>query len=306
MNQHLRGGGNYLNEGGIGVALFLILSGAVLITNYGNELKIGQFFKKRVIRIFIPLCISYVIMFIILCILFNNTWENVNKLGLLFSLFGLEFFSGAGLPTFWLVGEWFNTIIIIMYIIFPLLRLMLKKIPIISTILITCIFVANVHFKILTYGGGWFSITNSLMVFWIGMIIGYYKPKYKYEMFVAGIIGIIPVIIFAQSINSCMFYLLTLLFSTFLFMIMGVINYSNKLTDFISKYNFEIYLLHHRILIWLLPLLAASFTSTIKELFIFVVLFWFICGCSKLLNITVLQINKFRSFFSSDNFRVSN
>ncbi len=282
-----------LNEGGIGVALFFILSGAVLMTRYRDEIKVGQFFKRRVVRIFIPFWIAFAVFFVISCLLLKSSWSELNNIGVFWSLMGLDLFGGAGLPTFWLVGEWFTTVIIIMYVIFPLLRLLLKKIPVLTTILIVLLFVLNLHFKIATYGDGWFSITNSLLVFWIGMLIGYYKPKFKWGMFYCGIIGMILTLVLLKQINELMFYLPTVLFSTFLFMIMGVINYSNKLTNFLSKYNFEIYLVHHRILIWIIPLMQYSFSSTLKELLLFVIIFWFICCCSKLLNVLVSWLDKF-------------
>lgn len=120
--------------GGLGVGLFFILSGALLWHNYGDEEKFSTivFFKKRIIRICIPLWISFVVSLLISSIS-NGGYINYvkeNLLGCIISFFGFNFagdlWNRIGINTVWITGEWFTSVILVVYSLFPLLRKLLK------------------------------------------------------------------------------------------------------------------------------------------------------------------------------------
>ena len=53
-------GSGSLNIGAVGVAIFCILSGALLIKRYNEKLQAKEFFKKRVLRVLVPHMICYI------------------------------------------------------------------------------------------------------------------------------------------------------------------------------------------------------------------------------------------------------
>lgn len=82
--------------GGIGVVLFFCLSGSLLIKNYRENFKVRSFIKKRLIRIYIPQFITYMLAFIIWSIVYSSIYTIKSIPGILVSLFGMDYFGGGG------------------------------------------------------------------------------------------------------------------------------------------------------------------------------------------------------------------
>lgn len=145
---------------GVGVVLFFCLSGALLIKKYKENFNTLQFIKKRLLRIYIPHWISYVIAFIVSYSVYANTYTFKSIMGILFSFLGMDYFGESlyaiyNIPTYWLVGEWFTAVIVILYCIFPVLRFLYIKREKTTTIIIMLIFILNLKLQILSYGSGW-------------------------------------------------------------------------------------------------------------------------------------------------------
>ena len=277
-------GGGYnlhLNLGGVGVAMFFMLSGALFIKKYRNKCEVGKFYKKRLIRIFIPHWISYIMVVLVYLIAFPERLVGVPFYSYLLSFFALDFFGQPlyemGISTFWLVGAWFTTVILIIYLLFPLLRWLYVKHKAIGTILITAIFILNMKFEILTYGGGYFSITNGIMCFWMGMIIEDIKKYYDGWGFLA-VIGALAMY-FAVNPTELfgLHYFPNFIYSTLLFIAMSKMNFSTKFGDYVSKYNFELYLMHQRIFIIFIPIFLPYMTGTPQIIFFAFIMVIVIC-----------------------------
>lgn len=84
-------GGGY-GLGRIGVILFCMLSGALLIKRYNDNFNAKQFFKKRFLRIYIPHCIAYLFVFTYYMIMRPTYFKQNWLYGVLFSFLGLDFF----------------------------------------------------------------------------------------------------------------------------------------------------------------------------------------------------------------------
>ena len=262
-------GRGVINFGGIGVALFFMISGALLIAKYENSFNIKNFYLKRLIRIEIPQMICFFCAFWCQYLISPNI-INSQISGVIISLFGLNYSGDLWIHYFsiyplWIVGEWFTAVIIILYIFFPLLRWLYIKHCLVGGIIITLIFLVNLKYEILTRGGGWFSITNGLMCFWVGMLFEKYKQKLCTKSIT---IILILVAILYWSINPSQIlgymYLSCFIFSTILLIILYQIKYSNKFTQFICKNNYEIYLVHHRVFILFLPALLTPASNTLQ------------------------------------------
>lgn len=136
--------------GGLGVSLFLIISGAALMYNYGDResLDLRTFYTKRAKTLYPMFWVAFVVANILLFIR-NNGYIFVprHKITAIFSLFGMDGYASAfGVGTFYTLGEWFLGFIILFYIVFPLLRVGVNKMPIATVCIVLALYAATVAF----------------------------------------------------------------------------------------------------------------------------------------------------------------
>ncbi|MCR5503509.1 MAG: acyltransferase [Lachnospiraceae bacterium] len=121
----------------VGVGLFFMLSGAgLMLSGEGkNGFSVKDFYRKRFVRILIPFYIVYAAYFLYLLIWNGGKTADLfagrgaNPLSAVFTLLGMDaYLSNFGIPTYSLgIGEWFLGCLVIMYLIYPLLRRLLKR-----------------------------------------------------------------------------------------------------------------------------------------------------------------------------------
>lgn len=248
--------------GGVGVGLFFVLSGALLWKTYKEELPVMVFYKKRISRIFIPYWLAYVLVLPIVYLGTQNIFSYIlncgfrNVIPLLGLCYSREFWEQFNIiPGPMLVGEWFTTVIIILYFLFPLLHWLFKHHRITTTVFISTVFAVNLYMEVLTFHGGYFSITNGLMYFWLGMLFDEYKSKFN--NCIGGIAWLIIVaLLYAKPEKILWVTYLPCFFlsiSTFIYIYYLCIN--GQFAKYVCRYNYEVYLLHHRIFLVLMPLL---------------------------------------------------
>ncbi|MCQ2789261.1 MAG: acyltransferase family protein [bacterium] len=237
-----------IDFGKIGVGLFFMLSGAVLLmTDKGT---VGDYYKRRLKRLYYPLWISFILLFFVSSLV-SHKLISTDIIGTIVTFFGLDY---CGPPwTFWditpcyVIGEWFTTVIILLSVLFPVLKWMFAKARLISTIIIFLIFALNLKLRIMTGYGGAFSLTYPLMFFWLGMCFQYYKKYLNNKIIICNLILLI-VLWFVNPTHFLGFWILpSFVFDVLLFTVLYKINFSNWFTKFICKYNYELYLVHHRI-----------------------------------------------------------
>ena len=299
-----RNGETMLSIGRIGVVIFCILSGALLIKRYNEKLQAKEYFKKRVLRVLIPHMVCFILVFAYYWItrptFFGKNWIPSALLSLLGGDFwGTFTYEHFGFSNIWIVGEWFTSIILILYVLFPLLRWVYKKNKSIPTILITILFFANLKYEILTYHDGWFSITNCLMCFWVGMLLEPIKHKFNKWVIMVTLALSIGLFIWNPANILGFMYLPVFIMGVLLFIMMTKLNFKTKATDYICKYSFEIYLIHHRVFILILPYIITKVAAnTISEILFFAILLWLTCKLSeylqKLVNLVIKGIDKIK------------
>ena len=156
-----------------------------------------------------------------------------------------------------------------------ILKYLFKKARLITTIVISLIFLVNLKLQILSGCEGWFSISNGLMAFWTGMLFQEYKQYITNPLIIgSGIICIITFIMNPSNILGVDYtkQLICLIFSALLFIVLYNIKISNPFTKYVSKYNYEIYLVHHRIFILFFPALITIKSNNLQVIFAFLVL----------------------------------
>ena len=129
--------------GNWGVSLFFIISGAALMYVYQDRLDLKTFYKKRFLSIYPMFWMAYIVAFAFLYAR-NHVIPGAGtpKVNFLFTILGMDGMLAAYLPTFYILGEWFLGTIILMYLLFPLLRLGVEKQPALTAAAILVIYAA--------------------------------------------------------------------------------------------------------------------------------------------------------------------
>lgn len=115
---------------GVGVNLFLFLSGyGLTISSLREEFKIGEFYKKRLLRLFVPFWIILAIFLLLDFFFLHISYSSTYILKILFGFFpSADLFTDINSPL------WFFTPILFYSLVFPLL--FLRKYPWFTAILV--------------------------------------------------------------------------------------------------------------------------------------------------------------------------
>lgn len=131
-----------------GVAMFFMISGAGLINKYYYNFSVKDFYRKRVLSIYIPFWICYCLVFI-WHYFWNSFQVNFNApiKNIWLTVFGIDGIAGVyGIPTFYQIGEWYLGILLLIYIVFPIWRIVFIKSPsmiLLVTIVLRIIIINN-------------------------------------------------------------------------------------------------------------------------------------------------------------------
>lgn len=244
--------------GKIGVTLFFMLSGAALMYNYDGNIDLKKYFKKRFLGIYPMFWIAYICVF--LFIFYQNKSIVYNDMPIykfLYSFFAMDGYLNSYTKTPYILGEWFIGCIIIIYILFPLYKLLLDKFPKVFFIISTLINFSLLFF----YKNTKMPINRNLFVCSYSFILGMYLIKYMkniklWQMICSTITFIATYILFVKinsnSINAKV--ILVNIMGYNLFVILAYIGEKiknekiKKIFVFLGKYSYAIFLLHHYII----------------------------------------------------------
>ena len=260
------------------MAWFSILSGAVLWKTYANRLEPRNFYKKRIFRLFIPLWLAYAFFYIASYI--GNPWvADAPIYSLISSLLGMDFYFYyfTGNWDLILVGEWYTSIIISLYLLFPLMHYLFSRFRKWGTLGFLVLFILNLKLEILTTNGGRWSVVNAITYFWMGMLFESQREKIVKNKPVAWMSLILSGILFVAFRKgvSGVGYLITFLFSVFSFVaaysFSALFDFAFPVTRYLANLNYEIYLTHHRIQYLLIPVFLTTTSNRIDVAFMFIV-----------------------------------
>lgn len=137
-----------MNMATVAVGLFFMISGSGLMLSSDSKesFSVSDFFKRRIIKIFIPYYVSYVLYVLIQLIVFKNSFSNlfggIPLYSSVFTVLGIDgYLSQYGIKTFYLgIGEWFIFPLLVMYLLFPVLRKLIKKNRVMAFCVMTAFF----------------------------------------------------------------------------------------------------------------------------------------------------------------------
>lgn len=128
--------------------LFFILSGVVLHMRYGKQeaLDLKQFYYRRWKAIMPAYLFSFTSTFLLQIVKSRQFFHSSVPLPrLLLTLVGMDGYFNLFFPTFFLVGEWFLSAILILYILYPLLNYLMRKCCCITLLVLTALYALIFH-----------------------------------------------------------------------------------------------------------------------------------------------------------------
>jgi peptidoglycan/LPS O-acetylase OafA/YrhL len=259
--------------GNLGVSLFIILSGASLMLSTTSGFDAKSFYKKRFLAIYPLFWLTYAVAFLILLLIHRALPVNAGPWTFILTIVGFDGFLLYAIPNFYLLGEWFLGFIIIMYFFFPFLRYLFLKYPLFAVLLCFCItlFIGKYYHPAMAIDR--FPLFR-IMEFMFGMSFVYiFNPTHKVlNILLCGMSGLLFYLSFPFGIphpfgfvfqGLCIFILLSCiaeLFDTVIF---------KRVIRFISVYSYGVFLIHHLVLIQVLPLIEGQHLSAFKSYSLF-------------------------------------
>jgi len=238
----------------IGVALFFMISGASLYCNYGEKIDLKKYFKKRFLGIFPMFWIAY---FVIYLMLFFQTktvpFGDLANYKYLVSIVGMDGYLGFYINTFYLIGEWFLGCIILIYILFPIYRLLINKYPKIFFAISSIIGFGLMLFL----KGTKMPVHMNLLVNSYSFILGMYIFKYIkeikwWQMLIALAIPVGLYCIPAVAVNYVVTIANCIAYCLFIVLAYVGMKINNEIIEnwllVIGKYSYAVFLVHHYII----------------------------------------------------------
>lgn len=239
----------------IAVSIFFILSGASLMYSYGDrEFLLKEYVWKRMRAIYPMFYVAW--LFFYFWYFFHGNTIRAEIWKIILTILGIDGYLTAIMNNFYLIGEWFLAIIIILYMAFPIL-LWIKRKSIFLLILIAigcymsgCLLGGYTGINIYSFPA------TRVLEFTFGMLFTeYYRIiSHKYKNIIGG---------FACVVFTILLFVKFDVFYMHMYLFMGIVSfitffvistllckipiYRNLCIEF-GKISYPVYLVHHQIL----------------------------------------------------------
>lgn len=234
--------------GSFGVSLFFIVSGISLMYTYSGKIGAKKYFKKRILGIYPMYWIAYLIAFLYFFVKNRGFYTDTPKIKILLTVIGMDGYTNWFGDNFYLLGEWFLGCIIILYILFPLLKLGIEKKPVLTGIIIGLIYVLTCIF----YRGP-MPLQCVFLVRIPEFALGMYFVKYGWKVNLP-IAAVCTAILVVSS-----FVDLSMINTVHVTVVMGVASFTlityickfikvqafHNICEMIGKYSYAVFLCHH-------------------------------------------------------------
>ena len=265
---------------------FIMLSGAMMYYNHETVSDIISFWTKRFISIYPAFWIVYFLEYM------NNAagtgtlfWSGARKWTVLVSIAGMDgYLMSGGYGTYYILGEWFLGVILLLYALYPALSWLVKK-----SFWLTGIGIYAAYGAWLYSGRPfWFGMTQYTAMFYTGMLIIKYRKR-MLEGWTAPAASLL-VCILISVINIPTYKPLYMAYAVGVFVILQRIGTwferwpaAKATADFIGGISYEIFLVQHLTILRMLriadPQDAAGIAVNISAIMLVCVIY------AKLLNL---------------------
>ena len=239
------------NVGYVLVTVFFMLSGAALYYSNARPESLKKFYIKRWKAIFPSFYIAYILWMIAYIRLNRSFFTKRSPLTLIFSVFGMDGYLRAALPTWYILGEWFLGAIVLCYLLYPLLARGMEKNEIITCLIAAGLFAATLNWEMLNQNP-FRNIFSCLVSFTAGMILmkhGWFRNR------IAGLVSLgcyvlaafLPVKLNNSAGSHLEGLLAFMILATLGETVMKCRRFSGIVQRF-AKISFEVFLLHHLVI----------------------------------------------------------
>ena len=235
--------------GDFGVSLFFIISGAALMYVYDEKCELKSFYKKRFLSLYPMFWIAYFIAFLYQFYVSKGINLTVPKCNILLTILGFDGYLAAVMPTFYISGEWFLGCIILIYIVFPLLRYLIRTHPVALAV------VAMVLYVMFLFIPSRLDPAEVLPLRIPEILFGMYYIKYikriKWSVALGALAILVVNTIVAPQFNDT---IQTTYIGISAFLVLAFISdyldfaWIHRCCSVISKYSYAIFLVHHVII----------------------------------------------------------
>lgn len=236
--------------------LFFMLSGVVLHLKYGAQEKIDlkRFYYRRWKATMPAYLFSFCSTFLLQILKSRKFFHSpVPLYRILFSLVGMDGYFNLFFPTFFLVGEWFLSAILILYILYPLLNRLMRE-----SVLLPLLGLAGLH--VLIFYVDFFGIPTTvnlipcLLCMYIGMLMAR-NPKFLKSPVAALAAALCAAAYIAVPISTVYLTGEILVGATLLIFLNYIGDYLcrvpciERFITMVSRYSFYIFLVQHRLIV---------------------------------------------------------
>lgn len=260
------------------VSLFFMISGACLyLSNDAFDAKtLLTFYKKRWLAIFPAFYLVWGFIYLQNVLLLKSFFF-LGKKKLLLSLLGMDGYTAYLGPNYYSVGEWFLGALIILYLLFPLLVLGINK----SQILTALPIIAGFILFLVTDFVKMSDLRNPftcLIAFYMGMVFAKNLELFKKKWLLLISLPASLILLFVPlSINHiiCMILLAFMLMITFFHLgtLLKEIAPIKSAFSFLSSITYEIFLLHHVLVNYVLQYFSLTKLTLGAELLLLAAIF---------------------------------
>lgn len=266
------------------VSIFFMLSGASLFYNHpdlkGKDLKKYYFSRfKGIFPMFymLWLFLYYQKAFIIK----KDVFYNGSPKSMLLTLFGMDGYLNYRFnPNYYIIGEWFLGGLILLYLFYPLLTVLIKKIPILTTVFLGgCVLALHfpaVHSRFMIQRER--NLLVCMFAFWLGMMFIKYHDILKHWIFsVVG--GIVALFLLCVTIPVESYLVTQVIFIGAFFGLYGLGNQVMKIRgvntffQYTGRISYAIFLLQHVVMSQVLNAFAAKHPTLPQEMLLLVLTF---------------------------------
>lgn len=257
--------------GDFGVSLFFIISGASLMYVYDEKCELKNFYKKRFLSIYPMFWLAYFVAFMYQFYVGKGINVSIPKQNIIFSILGFDGYLTGVVPTFYILGEWFLGCIILIYLVFPLLRYLMKKWPVALGILAVILYVVFVNIPSPINKVGVLPIRIPEILF--GMYFIKYIKKVKWPAALGALAVLIVNGLAAPTWSS--HYQTTYVGIAAFIVLVFISDYLDftgikRICAVISKYSYAIFLVHHVIIMGMMATFDLNSISVFYSYLLFI------------------------------------
>jgi len=253
------------NIGALLVEIFFIISGAMIYRNNKKIPSLKTYYYKRWKSIFPMFYLAYICFYLINVYTQKSfLYKDCSPLTFILTFLGLDGYTAVYIKNYYILGEWFLGAVIILYVVYPLLRLGIEKHAAVTFAIITALYICVMTLPI--FGFLKSNIFSSMLSFYIGMLLEKHDYLLKKKVFfiICAAVSLpllfwtIPIpdfIPFHSAIRNMTVHLIALGLYEVMYVIGNYITKPKPLKSFFAEagaLSYPVFLVHHKIILMVL------------------------------------------------------